>query len=154
MNVAARMRESAQHKCHRKGFTFVLLQSGERAVMLGVAFRNGPGAPAVLALSRPVGLKVPSPHRLSTSNSWRSLSTAKVGVNAWTSGTSPIFTHISQLSNLWGDIQIHDWPFTSLPSVESNVKQLKLLKYDLAPLKVKRKSLQKCFLQLPLYYPV
>lgn len=51
----------------------------ERAVMLGVVFHNGPGVPAVLALSRPVGLKVPSPHRVSTSNSWRSLSTAKVG---------------------------------------------------------------------------
>ena len=31
------------------------------ALMLGVVFHNGPGVPAVLALSRPVGLKVPSP---------------------------------------------------------------------------------------------
>lgn len=41
---------------------------------------GGGGIPqkSVLALSRPAGLKVPSLRRISTSNSWRSLATAKV----------------------------------------------------------------------------
>lgn len=50
-----------------------------KAGMLGVVFHSGPGVPSVLALSRPVGLKAPSPRWVSTSNSWRSVSTAKVG---------------------------------------------------------------------------
>lgn len=56
-----------------------------------------------------MGLKAPSPHRLSTSNSWRSLSTAKVERNAWTSGAGPTFKHISQPNKLWGreDKDVH-----------------------------------------------
>ena len=83
-----------------KGFSLSVVTV---AAMLGVVFHSGPGVPAVLALSWPVGLRVPSPHRVSTSNSWRSLSTAKVGGMLWTtSGAGPILKHISRLNNLWG----------------------------------------------------
>lgn len=79
--VAAQMQESALHNYHWRDFSIVMKcrVTVEKAVILGVVFHNGPGMLAVLALSRPLGLKVPPLHSVSNSNSWRSLSTAKVG---------------------------------------------------------------------------
>lgn len=70
-NRIAPLLEFSVEKLHNtrvrgKGFNLSVVTV---AVMLGVVFHSGPGVPAVLALSWPVGLRVPSPHRVSTSNS-------------------------------------------------------------------------------------
>lgn len=70
----------------------------KRGLCFSVAGESSDGGGGILQRGRRAGclsskpsLKAPSPSRLCTSNSWRSLSIAKVGRNARTSGARTIF---------------------------------------------------------------
>lgn len=148
VTAVAQMRERCTTQMsERELYFYVVMKCGESSDAESGILQRARRAACLSSKPASVGLKVPSPRRLSTSNSWRSLSTAKVGRNARTSGAGPIFKHISQLNNLCGwqdeDIQIHDWPGSPHPIpyrlVKSNVKerQLKLLKYCSSVHKIK-----------------